>query len=230
MHLVLSGSSSIWCWLAWQLVSSSSVAKIFPLVSRILFATVRKRSLPEMTVPHFSSYVVRNGRRVPVHTHSADSDRGLCAWPRRKLGGHVRRSRLGCSLELLQLSPFLLRYEESESRWCYAGLITFSFGCYAVALTGIVLMFIFYTTVGFSYRALGCWTYVWFSGRYLRTAEVLHIVQYDTLCWCQRLVDYAVCAGKVGVYTQAMNRGAVLESEGLHVIGSGLFTRKATHS
>ncbi|VDP61470.1 unnamed protein product [Heligmosomoides polygyrus] len=37
-------------------------------------------------------------------------------------------------------------YEESESRWCYAGLITFSFGCYAVALTGIVLMFIFYTT------------------------------------------------------------------------------------
>ncbi|VDM53768.1 unnamed protein product [Angiostrongylus costaricensis] len=37
-------------------------------------------------------------------------------------------------------------YEENESRWCYAGLLTFTFGCFAVALTGIVLMFIFYTT------------------------------------------------------------------------------------
>ncbi|XGW05362.1 hypothetical protein V3C99_016042 [Haemonchus contortus] len=37
-------------------------------------------------------------------------------------------------------------YEENESRWCYAGLLTFTFGCYAVALTTIVLMFIFYTT------------------------------------------------------------------------------------
>ncbi|EPB69539.1 TMS membrane protein/tumor differentially expressed protein [Ancylostoma ceylanicum] len=37
-------------------------------------------------------------------------------------------------------------YEESESRWCYAGLLTFTFGCFAAALTGIVLMFIFYTT------------------------------------------------------------------------------------
>uniref|UniRef100_A0A0K0DP77 Serine incorporator n=1 Tax=Angiostrongylus cantonensis TaxID=6313 RepID=A0A0K0DP77_ANGCA len=37
-------------------------------------------------------------------------------------------------------------YEENESRWCYAGLLTFTFGCFAVALTGIALMFIFYTT------------------------------------------------------------------------------------
>ncbi|KAJ1373622.1 hypothetical protein KIN20_036084 [Parelaphostrongylus tenuis] len=37
-------------------------------------------------------------------------------------------------------------YEENESRWCYAGLLTFTFGCFALALTGIVLMFIFYTT------------------------------------------------------------------------------------
>lgn len=37
-------------------------------------------------------------------------------------------------------------YEENESRWCYAGLLTFIFGCFAVALAGVVLMFIFYTT------------------------------------------------------------------------------------
>ncbi|ETN74193.1 TMS membrane protein/tumor differentially expressed protein [Necator americanus] len=37
-------------------------------------------------------------------------------------------------------------YEESESRWCYAGLLTFTFGCFAAALIGIILMFIFYTT------------------------------------------------------------------------------------
>ena len=38
-------------------------------------------------------------------------------------------------------------YEENESRWCFAGLIVFSIGCYVLSLVGIVLMYIFYTTV-----------------------------------------------------------------------------------
>ncbi|GMT09672.1 hypothetical protein PFISCL1PPCAC_969, partial [Pristionchus fissidentatus] len=37
-------------------------------------------------------------------------------------------------------------YEEEESRWCYAGLLTVTFGTYALAITAIVLMYIFYTT------------------------------------------------------------------------------------
>jgi len=37
-------------------------------------------------------------------------------------------------------------YEEEESRACYAGLMAFTFGCYGVAFTGIVFMYIFYTT------------------------------------------------------------------------------------
>lgn len=39
------------------------------------------------------------------------------------------------------------KYEENDSRACYAGLIVFTFGCYGIALTGVVLMYIFYTTV-----------------------------------------------------------------------------------
>lgn len=39
-------------------------------------------------------------------------------------------------------------YEEDESRACYAGLMTFTFGCYGVALAGVIFMYIFYTTVG----------------------------------------------------------------------------------
>lgn len=39
-------------------------------------------------------------------------------------------------------------YEENESRWCFAGLIVFSIGCYVLSLVGIVLMYIFYTTGG----------------------------------------------------------------------------------
>ncbi|GMS79304.1 hypothetical protein PENTCL1PPCAC_1479 [Pristionchus entomophagus] len=38
------------------------------------------------------------------------------------------------------------KYEEEESKWCYAGLLTITFGTYALAITAIVLMFIFYTT------------------------------------------------------------------------------------
>jgi hypothetical protein len=41
-------------------------------------------------------------------------------------------------------------YEQSESRWCYAGLIIFTFGCYGVAIAGIVFMYTEYTTVGLS--------------------------------------------------------------------------------
>jgi hypothetical protein len=37
-------------------------------------------------------------------------------------------------------------YEESESRWCFAGLILFTFGCYALSIAGIVLLYIFYGT------------------------------------------------------------------------------------
>lgn len=37
-------------------------------------------------------------------------------------------------------------YEESESRWCFAGLLSFSFGGYLVSLIAIVFMFIVYTT------------------------------------------------------------------------------------
>ena len=43
---------------------------------------------------------------------------------------------------------FFCRYEEDESRWCYAGLLSFTFGIFAVCLTGVVLLFIFYTTGG----------------------------------------------------------------------------------
>lgn len=39
------------------------------------------------------------------------------------------------------------QYEETESRACYFGLMVFIFGGYALAVTAIVLMFVFYTTV-----------------------------------------------------------------------------------
>ncbi|KAK0412790.1 hypothetical protein QR680_006412 [Steinernema hermaphroditum] len=39
-------------------------------------------------------------------------------------------------------------YEENESRGCFFGLLAFTFGCYAFAVTAIVLMFVFYTTGG----------------------------------------------------------------------------------
>ncbi|KAK6054137.1 TMS membrane protein/tumor differentially expressed protein, partial [Cooperia oncophora] len=38
------------------------------------------------------------------------------------------------------------KYEEDESRCCYAGLLFFTFGCYAVVGVGVLLMFLFYTT------------------------------------------------------------------------------------
>ncbi|CAI5452612.1 unnamed protein product [Caenorhabditis angaria] len=37
-------------------------------------------------------------------------------------------------------------YEESDSRYCYAGLISFTFGGFILALVAIIFMFIFYTT------------------------------------------------------------------------------------
>ncbi|CAJ0938815.1 unnamed protein product, partial [Mesorhabditis belari] len=40
------------------------------------------------------------------------------------------------------------KYEEEESRACYAGLLTFTAGCYGLAITATVLMFVFYTTGG----------------------------------------------------------------------------------
>lgn len=40
------------------------------------------------------------------------------------------------------------KYNENESRACYAGLFAFSFGCYGLAIAAIVLMYIFYTTGG----------------------------------------------------------------------------------
>ena len=43
---------------------------------------------------------------------------------------------------------WLDKYEEDESRWCYAGLLSFTFSIFAVCLTGVVLLFIFYTTGG----------------------------------------------------------------------------------
>lgn len=38
-------------------------------------------------------------------------------------------------------------YEEEESRCCFAGLLGFSFGGFALAVAGTVLMFVFYTQV-----------------------------------------------------------------------------------
>jgi hypothetical protein len=38
------------------------------------------------------------------------------------------------------------QYEETESRSCYIGLLFFIFGGYALAVTAIVLLFVFYTT------------------------------------------------------------------------------------
>uniref|UniRef100_A0A0N5ATX5 Serine incorporator 1 n=1 Tax=Syphacia muris TaxID=451379 RepID=A0A0N5ATX5_9BILA len=43
---------------------------------------------------------------------------------------------------------WLDKYEESESRACYAGLLSFTMLCYGVAIGAVVLMFIFYTTGG----------------------------------------------------------------------------------
>ncbi|TKR89457.1 hypothetical protein L596_013557 [Steinernema carpocapsae] len=37
-------------------------------------------------------------------------------------------------------------YEENESRGCFFGLLAFTFGCYAAAITAVVIMFVFYTT------------------------------------------------------------------------------------
>ncbi|CAD5231551.1 unnamed protein product [Bursaphelenchus xylophilus] len=43
---------------------------------------------------------------------------------------------------------WMAAYEENDSRACFAGLIGFVFGCYGLALVGIVFMFIWYTTGG----------------------------------------------------------------------------------
>jgi len=40
------------------------------------------------------------------------------------------------------------QYEESDSRACFAGLIGFTFGCYALAAMSVVFMFIYYTSGG----------------------------------------------------------------------------------
>ncbi|CAJ0582759.1 unnamed protein product, partial [Mesorhabditis spiculigera] len=40
------------------------------------------------------------------------------------------------------------KYEEEESRSCYAGLLAFTFGCYAIAIVAMVLMFVFYASGG----------------------------------------------------------------------------------
>ena len=40
------------------------------------------------------------------------------------------------------------RCEKDKSRWCYVGLLYFTFSIFAVCLTGVVLLFIFYTTGG----------------------------------------------------------------------------------
>ncbi|KHJ89350.1 hypothetical protein OESDEN_10826 [Oesophagostomum dentatum] len=74
-------------------------------------------------------------------------------------------------------------YEETESRWCYAGLLTFTFGCFAAALTGIVLMFIFYTTVCAECSAQAFLSITGCLGSDLCPAEVLHLLQYDSLHW-----------------------------------------------
>lgn len=43
---------------------------------------------------------------------------------------------------------WLDKYDETESRACYAGLLSFTLLCYGVAIAAIVLMFSFYTTGG----------------------------------------------------------------------------------
>ncbi|CAK5111600.1 unnamed protein product [Meloidogyne enterolobii] len=37
-------------------------------------------------------------------------------------------------------------YEDSESKWCFAGLIFFTFGCYALSVFGVVMLFVVYTS------------------------------------------------------------------------------------
>uniref|UniRef100_A0A914HZ36 Serine incorporator n=1 Tax=Globodera rostochiensis TaxID=31243 RepID=A0A914HZ36_GLORO len=37
-------------------------------------------------------------------------------------------------------------YEESESRWCFAGMIIFTLGTFALSIASVVFMFIYYTT------------------------------------------------------------------------------------
>ena len=36
------------------------------------------------------------------------------------------------------------QYEATESRQCYAGMLLFTFGCYALAIAGVVILFVFY--------------------------------------------------------------------------------------
>lgn len=43
---------------------------------------------------------------------------------------------------------WLDKYEETESRACYAGLLSFTSLCYGIAIAAIVLMYTFYTTGG----------------------------------------------------------------------------------
>ena len=46
---------------------------------------------------------------------------------------------------------WISQYEETESRTCFAGLIAFTFGCYALAAMAVVFMFIYYTSGGSCY-------------------------------------------------------------------------------
>lgn len=42
---------------------------------------------------------------------------------------------------------WVVAYEESESRACFAGMLVFTGGCYALSLAGVVLMYAYYASV-----------------------------------------------------------------------------------
>lgn len=49
---------------------------------------------------------------------------------------------------------FPANYEETESRGWYAALLLAMIACYALTLTGIILLYVYYTTVSTSREAV----------------------------------------------------------------------------
>lgn len=56
----------------------------------------------------------------------------------------------------MQMVYFPANYEETESRGWYAALLLAMIACYALTLTGIVLLYVYYTTVSITSPLLVC--------------------------------------------------------------------------
>lgn len=90
-------------------------------------------------------------------------------------------------------------YEETESKGWYCALISVTFFNYALTITGVTLLFVFFTKVSpENYRhSLANANPSRFTVRRLRLEQILHLHQSDTLRGRQRHLDFTGGAGEV---------------------------------